>query len=242
MSEWTVKRFWTKAEPAPTDDGYAVHLDGRPVRTPAKVPLTLPNHAAAQAVADEWDAQEEVLSPANMPATRWANAAIDKVAHQQDEVAEMLVSYGETDLLCYRAAQPKELVARQAEAWDPWLDWAGERFGARLIAAEGVMPQAQKPGAVDTLGAPVRDMTAFELAAFHDLVSLTGSLVLGLAAADGAAEPDRLWTLSRLDELWQAEQWGVDAEAEEAAAKKQHAFVAAARHFALVRETFHAAQ
>lgn len=235
MSEWKVKRFWKAAQVVATDTGFAVQLDGRPVRTPAKALLEVPTEALAQAAAAEWDAQIAVVDPGTMPINRAVNAAIDKVTVQHAEVAEMLAAYADSDLTCYRAAQPKELVDRQAAAWDPLLDWAANRYGARLIPVEGVIHQAQSAPALARLASPLGAMTAFELTAMHDLVSLSGSLVIGLAAFEGAMPVDDLWTWSRIDEDWQAQQWGKDEEAAAQAALKRGAFLAAARFLMLTR-------
>jgi chaperone required for assembly of F1-ATPase len=229
MSEWKAKRFWTSADIAPEDDGFSVRLDGRPVKTPAKAPLVVPTSDMARAIAAEWDAQVDVIDPHSMPVTRSANAAIDKVRHQHAEVAQMLADYGDADLLCYRAASPVELIHRQSEAWDPLLDWAEATFGARLRTVTGVMHAPQDQTALAALTGPVHKMDAFTLTAFHDLVSLSGSLVIGFAALTGHRPPDELWQLSRLDEQWQAELWGVDEEAAEQAARKESDFLAAKR-------------
>ena len=229
MTGWTAKRFWTAAEVVPAAGGFEVRLDGRPVRTPGKSPLILPTKTLAEAVAAEWDAQEGTIRPDTMPATRTANSAIEKVAPQMGAVADYLAEYGETDLLCYRAAEPEELVRRQALAWDPWLDWAAEVHGARLVAVTGVMPRAQDPAALAALRRALGRYDAFALAALHDLVTLPGSLILGLAAAEGAAPSEALWQASRVDEDYQAELWGRDDEAEAAARRKAEAFSNAKR-------------
>lgn len=229
MSEWKARRFWTSAEVVPTGDGYGVALDGRPVRTPAKAELRLPSRGLAEAVAAEWEAQEDVIDPTVMHVTRAANAALDKVAPQRAEVVAMLAEYGDTDLVCYRADAPEGLVERQTTAWDPLLDWAEERFGARLISVQGVMHAAQPPAALDRLAAPLQEMSVFELTAMHDLVSLSGSLVIGLAAAEGAWPAGTLWEHSRIDERWQQEFWGVDSEAEAMAEERRRAFLRARR-------------
>lgn len=237
MSNRTQKRFWKQTAVADASEGFAIELDGRQVKTPAKAALLLPNRAMADAVAAEWDAQEAKIDPLSMPVTRSANAAIDKVRHQHGEVAAMLVAYGDTDLLCYRAEAPEALVARQAELWDPALDWAHETLGARLTACSGVLHQPQDASALERLAAPVYGMTEFQLAGFHDLVSLSGSLVLGLAAARDWRAAEALWDLSRLDEKWQAEQWGADEEAETLAQTKRQAFLHAKRFFDLCTAT-----
>ena len=235
MTAWAARRFWKAAEVRPEASGWAVHLDARPVRTPAKRPLVMPTAAMAEAVALEWDAQGDVIDPMSMPVTRAVNAAIDKVASQRAEVVEALTAYGETDLLCYRAERPDALTALQAEAWDPMLDWAAREFGARLVPVAGVMPQPQDVRALARLKRQVAALDDFDLTAFHDLVMLSGSLVLGLAVHRGHLTAGDAWRLSRIDEEWQAEQWGRDEEAEEAAAIRLEAFSAAARFATLNR-------
>ena len=229
MSGWKPRRFWSVVEVAPTEAGHAILLDGRPALTPAKAPLTAPTQALAAAVADEWKAQREALEPGSMPMTRTANSAIDKVARHPSEVADMLASYANSDLTCYRADRPGELAARQAAAWDPLLGWAAGRYGARLIAVEGVIHQPQPKAALDKLAATVHALTPFELAAMHDLVSLSGSLIIGLATADGHTDADEMWRRSRIDEDWQIEQWGHDDEAAAQTEEKRQAFLHAAR-------------
>ncbi len=235
MSEWKARRFWKAASVDRAGDGFAIRLDGRPVRTPGKSELVVPYEGVAQEIAAEWNAQEGVIDPRTMPFTRMANSAIEKVAPQRAEVAAMLAGYGDSDLLCYRAEAPEELVARQDAAWDPLLDWAADRYDARLFPVQGVMYQAQPDTSLAALAAPVHAMTAFELTAFHDLVALSGSLVIALAAAEGYRPPETLWQASRIDEDWQAEQWGLDEEAARAAEAKSGDFLRAHRFFALLR-------
>lgn len=234
MSEWKPRRFWTEARAVAEGDGYTVRLDGRPVKTPAKAPLIVPSLALAEALASEWDAQQEVVDPSTMPLTRTANSAIDKVAVQHAEVAEMLAAYGDSDLLCYRADSPAELVGRQAATWDPVLDWAEAEFGARLEPRTGILHAPQDPEALARLTARVHALTPFELAAFHDLVALTGSLVLGFAAFLTTWSGDEVWDMSRLDENWQEEQWGADEEAQQITAFKRTAFHDARRFLSLL--------
>ncbi|QFT45254.1 ATP12 chaperone protein [Roseivivax sp. THAF40] len=228
MNAWAMKRFWTEARCEETEGGWRVLLDARPIRTPAKEPLIVPHAVFAEEIAAEWDAQEDTIDPGSMPVTRSANAAIDKVRHQHAEVAEMLAAYGDSDLLCYRADAPADLVARQAATWDPYLDWAATALGARLAPRTGIMHQPQDPAALARLRDEVHGIDAFGLAAFHDLVSLTGSLVLGFAATRDF-DPGALWSASRLDEDYQAELWGEDEEAAEMAAVKRLAFMDAVR-------------
>ena len=208
MSGWKAKRFWKIVAVEPAEGGFAVRLDGRPVNTPAKAPLLLPSRAMASAVATEWEAVEGHVDPVAMPVTRRANAAIDKVAPQFDEVAELVADYGGTDLLCYRAEEPEELALAQAEAWDPMLDWAADTLGARLTTRRGVTPVEQPRDSLARLGCIVRATSPFELTALYDLVGLTGSLILGLAASRPEFDADALWRLSRFDEDWQGRALG----------------------------------
>lgn len=233
MSGWKAKRFWKSASVEPVDGGWTVKLDGRAVKTPAKAPLILPTEAMAQAIAAEWDAQTGEVKPDTMPYTRTANSAIDKVAVQHGEVAEMLAAYGGSDLLCYRATGPEPLIERQAAAWDPLLDWADQALGLRLTATAGVMHIAQDPQALTLSHNLVSALGPFHLAAFHDLVAISGSLVLALAVIHGRLEPEQAWALSRLDENWQIEQWGEDEEAQAMAEVKHADFLQAARFYGL---------
>ncbi len=230
-SEWKAKRFWKDVAVVPEDGGFAVELDGRRVKTPAKVSLVLPTQGMAGAVADEWDAQTGVINPADMPFTRSANAAIDKVAQQHGEVADMLAAYGDSDLLCYRADSPEDLIRRQADQWGPALDWAQDVLDARLAVHSGVVHHPQAPDALARLSTRVHALSNFQLAAFHDLVSLSGSLVLGFAAALDWRGADDIWNLSQLDEIWQREQWGSDDEAQIMTETKRQAFLHAKRFY-----------
>lgn len=231
MSEWKIRRFWTEAKTERTNGGFAILLDSRPVRTPAKQSLVVPTEALAAAIAKEWQAQEGEVDPNAMPFTRTANSAIDKVAAQQGQVADMLAAYGDSDLLCYRAQSPEALVKRQAQCWDPALDWAARVLGARLTPTTGLIHVAQPPEALQALSKHVHRLTHFELAAFHDLVTLTGSLILGFAAARAWRDGDAIWEISRIDEIWQAEQWGQDEEAAALADSKRRAFLTALKFF-----------
>ncbi|WGW05255.1 ATP12 family chaperone protein [Tropicibacter oceani] len=234
MSEWAPKRFWQNTEINPVEGGFTVLLDGRGVKTPAKTPLIVPTEALAREIAAEWQAQQDKVNPKTMPFTRTANSALDKVATQHAEVADMLAAYGDADLLCYRADHPQELVQRQIEAWDPMLDWAETALGARLEPRSGVIHAPQAPQALTHLARQVHDLNPFALAAFHDLVSMTGSLVLGFAAAHDHLPADQIWQLSRIDETWQEEQWGEDEEATALAVHKRGEFLHASRFFRLV--------
>lgn len=233
MSAWKAKRFWKTASAEPCEGGFTVKLDARAVKTPAKRPLVLPTLAMAEAVALEWDAQQGLVNPVTMPATRAANSAIDGIAHSFDAVAGDLSNYGETDLLCYRATSPQELIDRQATAWDPLLDWAATDLGARLNVTQGVIHIAQPPAATAKLRALVHGFTPFQLAAVHDLIAISGSLILALAVTRNRLTVDQAWQLSRIDEVWQAEKWGTDEDAAALESLKHQALSQAGRFFAL---------
>ena len=230
---WAPKRFWKEASVAQADGGFQVLLDGRHVKTPAKAPLILPSKGMAQAVAAEWDAQDGLVRPETMPVTRMANSAIDKVAPLFAAVVDEVAGFGGTDLLCYRATEPAALIARQADGWDPLLDWAAQTLGAPLNTTAGIIPVAQPPASLAALRAHVAGLDAFRLAALHDLVAITGSLVLGLAVAKGRLRGDAAFALSRIDELWQIEQWGADEESQVAEAHRREGLLAAERFYGL---------
>ncbi|GFE65143.1 ATP12 family chaperone protein [Litoreibacter roseus] len=233
MADWAAKRFWKKSDVVDVDGGFGIVLDDRPLRTPAKSSLVLPTRDMATEVAREWDAQDGKIEPLTMPFTRSANAAVDKVATQHAEVVDLLAAYGDADLICYRADGPEGLVHRQAEHWDPLVDWAATDLKAPLCVQLGVMHEPQAPDSLARLRTQVAALDAFQLTAFHDLVSLSGSLVIGLAAIKGFETPEQLWTISRIDEDWQIEQWGEDEEASELAETKRNSFLHAHRFYTL---------
>lgn len=208
-----MKRFYSRAETVPVEGGFAIHLDGRPVRTPKRALLLLPTRALGEAVAAEWRAQDGDIDPAAMKATGLANAALDQIAGNQAGFAAGIAQYGESDLLCYRADAPLELARRQAAQWDPILDWARRRYDVAFNVTSGIVHVAQPPETLLRLGGAVSALDPFPLAGLSILVTLSGSLVCGLAALEGAFAPDLLWDSSELEELWQVEQWGEDAEA-----------------------------
>lgn len=235
MSEWKARRFWKAASVRPAGAGWEVVLDDRPLRTPGKQPLVLPTEALARAVAAEWDAQADVIDPNRMPLTRAANSAIEKVTPQFHDVATMLAEYGGTDLLSYRADAPEELARAQAEGWDPLIDWAATELRAPLRITHGVIPVPQDPAALLKLHAEVAALDAFGLTALHDLVTLPGSLVLGLAVIRGRIDAESAHALSRIDEEFQAQRWGRDEEADAAAAARLAAMRDSERFWQLSR-------
>ncbi|MCA3445521.1 MAG: ATPase [Rhodobacter sp.] len=231
MSGWSARRFWTETRVEAVDGGFTVRLDGRAVKTPAKTLLVVPTLAMAERIAAEWDAQQGKVDPRTMPWTRSANAALDKVAARFAEVAALLAAYGDTDLLCYRADGPAELAARQTKGWDPLLAWSATALDAPLTATVGVMPVAQPPDSLARLTARIGQMMAFQLTGFHDLVVISGSLVLALAVTDRRLSAEEAWRLSRLDEHWQAEVWGRDDEADALEAARHEGFLHAERFY-----------
>lgn len=233
MSILKQKRFWKQAAVVENDGGYGVELDGRRVNTPNKTPLIVPTISMAQAIAAEWDAQPEKIDPLSMPVTRSANSALDKVLPQQAEVTAMLAEYGDSDLLCYRAAGPVELIAQQAAMWDDVLDWAATEFGGRLVVGEGVMHVAQDTVILQNLHAQVTAFDNFALVGVHDLVAISGSLILALAVTRGAVSVSDAWAKSRVDEHWQVSQWGHDDEASANESLKKQAFVHAEKFYRL---------
>ena len=227
--EWAVKRFWNTAEAVEAPGCFAIALDGRQVRTPAKAALIVPTRALAEAIAAEWAAQDGAIDPDKMPMTRAANSAIDKVIPHINVVVDEIAGYGATDLLCYRAEAPAALIARQADAWDPLVFWVAAVLKAPLNVTSGVIPVGQPGPSLARLRAIVAATPPFPLTALHDLVALSGSLVLGLAVAQGHLSPDAAWDLSRLDEDWQIGQWGEDEEAAAATGRKHRAYLDAFR-------------
>ena len=237
MNGWVAKRFWSSVDVVDTGDGFGVSLDGRPVRTPSKLPLICPTAEMAEKIAGEWSAVDEVIDPAVMPWTRSANSAIDKVRTQRHEVERHLAGYAATDLLCYRAEGPQTLIDRQALRWDPLIAWASDSFGVTFNVTTGVMPVDQPEETIRHIGSVMLPMSDFELTGFHDLVTLSGSFVIALATLAGRDSPEGLWNASRVDEEFQIEQWGEDEEASEHAKLRKLAFLHAADFFNHAKKT-----
>ena len=229
-----MKRFWGSAEAGAEDDGWGVRLDGKPLRTPARNPLLVPTEALARAIAAEWEAVEEVVNPAAMPLTGLATAAIDRVAPGREAFAAGLAAYGESDLACYRAESPRELAALQERSWDELLAWARRRFDVDFRTTCGVMHVEQPPATVARLAHAVAALDAFRLAGLSPLVTVGGSLVAALAVLEDALTPEDAWRAVTIDEQWQLDQWGDDAEAEQRLADRRRDFLAAARFLELL--------
>jgi chaperone required for assembly of F1-ATPase len=222
-----VRRFYKAASVAPGAGGIDILLDGRPVKTPARAPLAVPTEKLAEAIAAEWQSQGEEVDPRSMPLTGLANAAIDRVAPDPAAFARGLAKYAEADLLCYRAETPQPLVRRQAEAWDPLLDWARGRYDVEFEVIAGIVHRQQPAASVERLGRAVAAFDPFQLAALSPLVTIAGSLIVALALAEGAIAPGQAWAAATLDEAWQTEMWGKDALAAAALEARRREFEAA---------------
>lgn len=199
--------------------GFAILLDGRPVKTPAKGELVLPREALATAVAGEWAAQGTHINPALMPLTKLCNTAIDRVRGREEAIADDIASYAGSDLVCYRAESPAKLVAMQAAAWDPVLVWARHELNATFKLAQGLMPVTQPAESLARVRAALDGFDCFALCALHNMTTLTGSTLMALAHARGFRDLEATWTAAHVDEDFQIEAWGADAEAE---ARREH--------------------
>lgn len=226
------KRFYKEVSVVEGEGGHAVHLDGRPVKTPAKAPLAVPTARLAELLRDEWANQVEVIDPRTMPVTRLVNTAIDGVSLEAQAVFEDILRFSSSDMLCYRAESPENLVLRQQEQWDPILDWASNQHGANFELIEGVMPKEQPREAIAAFSACLRKYdTPVELAVLHTVTTLTGSAILALAFAEGYLAAEDVWRLAHLEEDWTAEHWGEDAEAQNRREKRHAEFQAAVAVF-----------
>ena len=230
-----MKRFYKEVSVAHGINGFAVLLDGKPVKTPGRRALALPTERLADAIAIEWQSQGAEITAATMPLLRLANTVIDGVAINPADVVAAILRFGENDLLCYRAHQPPELANRQAQGWDPLLDWVRQRHGAVMNVAEGFGHIDQTPDALGALRQALEEFDPFALAALHVIASITGSTVLALAVAEGFIPGAYAFQMSRIDETYQIEKWGEDAEAQKRAALLAHELDKAVELIALVR-------
>lgn len=230
-----MKRFYKEAQAAPMEGGWQVQLDGRGVKTAGGLPQIVPSQVLAAALAAEWAAQEETIVPAGFVLRDMADYAIDVVAPDPAALRGGLLRYAETDTLCYRADPGEALHRRQLERWEPLLAAAETRDGVRFTRISGIIHQSQPPETLERLGDRLERLDPFTLAALNTLTSLACSLVIGLAALEPGGDAGALWIAAELEEEWQAEQWGRDAEAEERRARRAKAFADAAQFAALVR-------
>jgi chaperone required for assembly of F1-ATPase len=223
------KRFYAKVETTEEGGLFVLRLDGKRAMTPGKNPLAVPRRDLAEAIAAEWAGQGEFIAPVSMPVTRLANSAIDGVATRQAEVRKPIVDYAGADLLCYRAGEPEELVRRQQDAWDPILAWAERRFGGRFVLSEGVVHVAQLAKTLDALRGAIETFDEpFRLAGLSLATTLTGSVLIALALAEGALDVDSAWAAAHVDEDWNIFKWGEDAEAAKRRQQRFDDFKAAA--------------
>jgi chaperone required for assembly of F1-ATPase len=220
------KRFYTEAGVAETDGGFAIMLDSKPIRTPSGRIVAVPVRPLAEAIAAEWQAQGEMLEPQTMPLTRFANSVVEGVVDRADLVRADVAKYLETDLLFYRAGHPEELVRREAQHWDPVLDWARDSLGAHFILAEGVMHVSQPDQAISAACAALPG-DPWTIAAAHVVTTVTGSALLALSLVHRVRDPQQVWAAAHVDEDWNAEQWGTDEEAAARRATRQVDFTAA---------------
>jgi chaperone required for assembly of F1-ATPase len=228
-----MKRFWSHAAVVQRDGVFAIELDGRPMRLPGGPHLRLHQRGLADAIAAEWQAAGEAFGADDVPLTRLAGTAQERIVPDRVPTALALAAYGETDLLCYRAERPEALVARQAALWQPWLNWAADTYCARLVVTSGLMPVAQPDDAIEALRDSVLARDGFVLAGLGVLVPILGSLVLGLAVADGQLAADAAFQVSILDDLFEQALWGVDADAEKRLALAARDVADVARFMAL---------
>lgn len=229
------KRFYTEVSVGDAPDGgYQILLDGRPVRTPRKLPLVVPTKGLADAIAAEWAAQTERIDPSTMPLSKLAITALDGVTGTMREVAADVVRYAGSDLLCYRAEAPVGLAEMQATVWDPVLAWIETETGERFLLAEGVMPVTQNRFALERVGDLVAPFGAMQLAALHVMTTLTGSAFLALAVAKERLSAEEAWAAAHVDEDWQIARWGIDVEAAERRARREAEMLAASRFLQLL--------
>ena len=224
------RRFWKEVQVSSSPAGYTVLLDTRPVKTPSGNDFIMPQDKLAEQIAREWDAQEEVIAPDTMPMFKFAVTAIDRVTPQRQVVVDEISGYGASDLLCYREAGDLRLRSRQDDIWQPYLNWFAERRGIKLNVAEGIMPLEQPQSAKDRIRAVVEGNDDFTLSGLHCLVTVSGSLVLGLAVAEGMVAAKDVSDAAFLDDLWQQEKWGYDAEAD-GRIKSHHALIEDAERY-----------
>ncbi|GAA3904518.1 ATPase [Sphingomonas limnosediminicola] len=229
-----MKRFWKEVLVIREDDGWGIQLDGRPVKTPARAPLLVPSEALANAIGEEWRSVAEDIDPRAMPLTGLANAAIDRVSAGRQAFAEGLARYAAADLACYRAEGPRALVMRQEQDWDPLLAWARRRYDVDFTTTSGIMHVGQPEATFERLSHAVSTLDPFHLAGLAPLVTIGGSLVAALAVLEKAMMPEQAWAAVSLDETWQLEQWGSDAEAEAALENRRREFFAAATFLELL--------
>jgi len=230
-----MKRFYDDVAVVAEEHGFGLRLDGKPLRTPAKAPLVLPSRALAEAIAAEWRGQGDTVSLTDLPLTRLASTGIDLVARRRHEIAEEVARYAGTDLVCYRAEHPPELARRQQATWQPLLDWATLRYDAQLEVTAGIVPVTQSPPTLRAFALAVESYGDLELAALRLATSAAGSLVVALALLEGRLDVESAFAAAQLDESFEIEQWGEDAEQTERRAALKDDLALAHRFIELLR-------
>ncbi|MGU9961576.1 MAG: ATP12 family chaperone protein [Candidatus Puniceispirillales bacterium WSBS_2018_MAG_OTU23] len=228
------KRFWTEVDVAIDGDGFIIRLDGRDIKTPNGSIFRAPNQALANAVRDEWDAQVDFINPDEMPMFKFLTTAIDRITPQRDAVVAELVNYGANDLLCYRAETENKLAKHQHDTWQAYLDWADAELGIRLEYVQGMMPKNQSDAAKAAMHGHVDGFSDLALSGLHYLTTISGSLVLGLAAERGFMPMEKIIAAAQLDELWQLDKWGYDADADKGLKQQQRAMMTAHRYLEML--------
>ena len=233
-----MKRFYKETAVDQGDGGHRILLDGRPMRTPAKAVLVVPTRALAEAIAAEWGAVPDKadINVSHLPLTRLAATGLDRVTSQRARVIEDTAKYAGSDMLCYRASEPETLVKRQQAIWQPLLDWADERYGARLVIVEGLAFVEQPADAVARLHEAVATHSDLGLSALYNLTHISGSLVVALAVAEGHLSAAAAFDAAQLDELYQVERWGEDPIATKRHEGIRHDIEAGARFLALLEQ------
>jgi chaperone required for assembly of F1-ATPase len=232
-----MKRFWEQAEVDEDGGGYVIRLDGKPMRLPSGEALLIDQRPLAEAIAAEWRAPPRgaEMTPNLLPLTQLAATARLRIAPAPADTAASIAAYGRSELLCYRADEPPELVLRQHAAWQPWLDWAASRYDATLVVTRGISLVDQSPRALAALACAVAEQDAHGLAALGVMVPIMGSLVLGLAVAEAALEAEAAYQLSIIDEVFQEERWGRDQDAAAGRDRAAEEVRMAARYIFLTR-------
>jgi chaperone required for assembly of F1-ATPase len=231
-----LKRFYKSVSITEGPEGFALLLDGKKARTKAGNGFTLPNAQAAALVEAEWAAQAETIDAASMPVTRLVHAAIDHVGAKMAEVAADLLGYAGSDLVCYRADHPAELVQRQNAGWNPVLDHARGVYGADFRITTGISPIAQPEAALAAIGARIgQEDHPCALSTLHSLTSLSGSVLIAIMVADGALSPQAGYEAGELDARFETSVWGEDAEAEARFFSRKRDFLGAASLYRAVK-------
>lgn len=231
-----MKRFYQDAAAVAVENGFGVALDDRNIRTPAKAALVVPTRSLADVIAEEWGAQEDEIDPATMPVMKFASTAIDRIHPQRARVADDLAAYAQTDLICYRADQPVDLVQLQEASWQPLLAWCNKHYGSSLRATQGVIPIEQDDETLTALSVVVHGFDDFALSALHGLTTTSGSLVIGLAVLAGRMSAGEAADASQVDDAYQSEKWGYDKDAADALLGRRREMESATAFYALLHE------